>query len=1048
MNILFRLIFGVALLWPGLVKATVNLPFSTTYNCVEASQTGTFSLWQSSNICDGMRKHGDWLTQNGSGEQVTSAANFPGGGGGRGQRHWIGNEATGGDFDGSGGMDVPFSTRVNELYIRFYTRWETGLKIGGQNPNLFSPRQKLIYTFFDCGPPSSGGCGVWDIERDTFSLTLSGTSYTQGNWGWNQLFGGASGSDTASDGSWHCIEFHMKNETVNTANDGIARVFVDGVLRFNVTNVDYKGSTGWTGFGMPDNHQFRTVGGEAVDMFQDFDDLVVQTTGPIGCIGGDTTAPTITITSPTSGATFNNSTVSRINLAGTASDNVGVTSVTWSNDRGGSGTASGTTSWSINSIALSTGVNNITVTARDAANNTSVDTIAVTYTAGPPIILPFYSTYDCAEAVQPATGQLWNSNWPNCDAIRGYGQWETANGGVERITSAANYPGGGGGRGQRHLFSNSDSVSPSGSGQTFIGWGGPVQEIFVRWYARWEAGSMLGGTQCGTVPVGPSCLPEHKILYFSGGNCGQPGGCHIDIKQTEFRIVISGFSFGGGSWGWNQLFNGTGNNVQSDGSWHCLEMRLKNETSPGANNGIFTFWVDGVQRAHSTAVDTNNSIGFEGFAFPDNHQLRTPNPNTDAFYDMDDLALSTTGPIGCFSGTSDTTPPTITISTPTANPTHDNGADSTLDLAGTASDNIALSSVTWSNNRGGSGAATGTASWSVVNIPLQIGTNVVTVTATDTSNNIATDVITVTHQIGSGNVLLQESFDDANIASRGWYDGAAVAISTVEKFAGAAAMEWQWATGNSTPTGVLTSRHSFTATETLYVRFYQKHSTNWVGHGVDFGHHELYLLTDQDSAFSNLAFTRLTTYIEKNGGVLPTTGSVAELATQDGANIDQNQIGVNLIGVTENRATAGCNGDWNDGYSTISCYQGNPPTWWNGKQWKTGTQLFSDTPGPFYKGDWHKIEVYFQMNSIVGGIGQANGIMRYWFDGQLVKEHTNVMYRTGARPTQKWNQIIIGPFMGNGSPVTQTVWTDELLLMDQVPGAAPQPVSVTRRRVQ
>jgi hypothetical protein len=58
---------------------------------------------------------------------------------------------------------------------------------------------------------------------------------------------------------------------------------------------------------------------------------------------------------------------------------VGVTQVTWSNNRGGSGTAIGTASWSA-SVALQSGSNVLTVTARDAAGNTSTDTLTVTYT--------------------------------------------------------------------------------------------------------------------------------------------------------------------------------------------------------------------------------------------------------------------------------------------------------------------------------------------------------------------------------------------------------------------------------------------------------------------------------------------------------------------------------------------------------------------------------------------------------------------------------------------------------------------------------------------
>lgn len=90
--------------------------------------------------------------------------------------------------------------------------------------------------------------------------------------------------------------------------------------------------------------------------------------------------PTATITSPTSSPTYNNGATANVNLGGTASDDVAVTSVTWSNDRGGSGTATGTTSWNISNIALQSGTNTITVSARDADNQTGSDTIAVVYT--------------------------------------------------------------------------------------------------------------------------------------------------------------------------------------------------------------------------------------------------------------------------------------------------------------------------------------------------------------------------------------------------------------------------------------------------------------------------------------------------------------------------------------------------------------------------------------------------------------------------------------------------------------------------------------------
>ena len=92
----------------------------------------------------------------------------------------------------------------------------------------------------------------------------------------------------------------------------------------------------------------------------------------------DTTAPVVAITSPTADTSYNAETAS-LDLGGTASDATGVTQVTWSNSKGGSGTAFGTNEWSVSGISLTEGENIITITARDAAGNESTDLLTVTY---------------------------------------------------------------------------------------------------------------------------------------------------------------------------------------------------------------------------------------------------------------------------------------------------------------------------------------------------------------------------------------------------------------------------------------------------------------------------------------------------------------------------------------------------------------------------------------------------------------------------------------------------------------------------------------------
>jgi hypothetical protein len=91
----------------------------------------------------------------------------------------------------------------------------------------------------------------------------------------------------------------------------------------------------------------------------------------------------------------------------------------------------------------------------------------------------------------------------------------------------------------------------------------------------------------------------------------------------------------------------------------------------------------------------------------------------------------------------DSTPPVVLIDTPTTNPTYSTNS-STVNLAGSCTDNIACTQVTWVNSRGGSGTATLTTGWTANGIALQAGENVITVTGRDAALNQATDIITVT----------------------------------------------------------------------------------------------------------------------------------------------------------------------------------------------------------------------------------------------------------------------------------------------------------------
>jgi hypothetical protein len=115
--------------------------------------------------------------------------------------------------------------------------------------------------------------------------------------------------------------------------------------------------------------------------------------------------------------------------------------------------------------------------------------------------------------------------------------------------------------------------------------------------------------------------------------------------------------------------------------------------------------------------------------------------------DSDNSISSGYGPITVGEEESDTEDPVCTITSPTSSATYDNGASSTINIGGTASDNVLVSSVAWAcpTCTPTSDSATGTTTWSETGIGLSSGENVITVTATDSSANTGQDIITVTY---------------------------------------------------------------------------------------------------------------------------------------------------------------------------------------------------------------------------------------------------------------------------------------------------------------
>ena len=98
-----------------------------------------------------------------------------------------------------------------------------------------------------------------------------------------------------------------------------------------------------------------------------------------------------------------------------------------------------------------------------------------------------------------------------------------------------------------------------------------------------------------------------------------------------------------------------------DGQWHQLQVRVKMNSSPGANNGIFEMWVDGVLQHSVKNIqwrgNGSNADGWNAVALGGNHQnwFAPVGDKAEQWYAFDNVVVSTTpvdGPV-------ETSPPTV-----------------------------------------------------------------------------------------------------------------------------------------------------------------------------------------------------------------------------------------------------------------------------------------------------------------------------------------------------------------------------------------------------
>jgi hypothetical protein len=487
-------------------------------------------------------------------------------------------------------------------------------------------------------------------------------------------------------------------------------------------------------------------------------DAVGNTSSDVITVSHDPTLPTIGITSPTAAPTYS-TTTNPLDISGTASDNIGLTSVTWANTTTGTtGTAVGTSVWTA-SIPLASGPNVVVVTASDGVGNTATDTLTVTYDITPPTVV----------IVSPAPPTLTTQTRPL--AISGTA---TDNVGVIGVTWSNNLTGTNG---------SADFTDPAWSASIPLIPG--INLITIR------ATDALGNIGSATLSVdyshetvapsividtpttGPTFTSVAQSVTVAGTAADNVGV--VSVTWKNMATGVTGIAFGTTAWNAQiplaigaNLINVTalddvGNSIQASItiSYTATPETTAPTISITAPTSADTFTTtvsplylecDAVDDTGVVVVQWSNQGTFGdgvsswGTTWYSSIPL-VKGTNLIQVIAIDPFGNTSTDTITVTYNppNGDPIPPGVTITSPAASGTV-NVSVPTISIAGTASDNDMVSQVTFSNSPSAAfGDANGTTTWAVNSIALDPGVNVITARAFDPAGNVGQTTLVVVY---------------------------------------------------------------------------------------------------------------------------------------------------------------------------------------------------------------------------------------------------------------------------------------------------------------
>ncbi len=403
----------------------------------------------------------------------------------------------------------------------------------------------------------------------------------------------------------------------------------------------------------------------------------------------DILPPTVTI----NGSAILNTQQSSMTLTGTAQDNIGVTQVSYSNDRGPQGAATGTNNWTA-TVALEVGENIVTVQATDAVGNVGSALVTVVR-----IDLPVSNT-NRALSFDGRTGIVLPSS-SNVGLLTKYWSLEAW---ISTTSQSASFQGILGNNEANDLLLLQGRVLVSSFSGGFTAFYGTRTVTDGNWHhlVAIRDNDRLYLYIDGQPDVDSESHQPFKLLRTTADN-------YFDLKAIGTRGRAS-------DW-----FQGLVDDVRVYGrALSVSEVRSHYNNGTGIPVGPDA----GLRMAYNFDEDSGPALDVSGNNRPATltagvtRVLRSgaPPPPPPA----------------------DTQPPVVSILPPQATTT----IQTTIPLTGTVTDNIGVTGLVYQTNRGIQGQPIGLTSWSAI-VPLALGENIIIVRAQDAAGNFGSAQVTV-----------------------------------------------------------------------------------------------------------------------------------------------------------------------------------------------------------------------------------------------------------------------------------------------------------------